>query len=302
MSATASPSPAPRMTADGLRALKQSGRPIVMLTAYDYHSARIADAAGVDTILVGDSMGMTVLGLPSTLPVTMDDMIRATAAVSKATKHALVVGDMPFMSYQADYAEGMRNAGRFLAEGGAQAVKLEGASDDTLVLVDGMVAAGIPVVGHLGLTPQSINTIGGYRAQGKDSAAAARLMADSVALQDAGACAIVLECVPAELAQRISALVEIPTIGIGAGVGCDGQVQVFHDVMGMGDFVPRHAKRYANLAEEIARAVTAYAGDVRSGAFPGEPQSTHIPSDTLAEAEVRYAAEYADAHGEELLP
>ncbi|MDR3687154.1 MAG: 3-methyl-2-oxobutanoate hydroxymethyltransferase [Coriobacteriia bacterium] len=302
MSAQAQPGKTPRVTAPALRALKESGRPIVMLTAYDYHSARLVEAAGVDSILVGDSLGMTVLGEASTLPVTMEDMVRATRAVTHAVSRVLVVADMPFMSYQADYAEGMRNAARFLAEAGAQAVKLEGASDDTLVLVEGLTAAGIPVMGHLGLTPQSVNTLGGYKTQGKDAAAAARLMADAVALQDAGAFAVVLECVPAELAQRISALLEIPTIGIGAGAGCDGQVQVFHDILGLGDFLPRHAKRYATLAEEISRAVSAYADDVRDRSFPGEPQSTHLDMDVLAEAEVRYSAEYAEARMEEYLP
>jgi 3-methyl-2-oxobutanoate hydroxymethyltransferase len=232
----------------------------------------------------------------------MDDMLRATRAVSRAVSHVLVIGDMPFMSYQADYAEGMRNAARFLSQGGAQAVKLEGASDDTLILVEGLVAAGIPVMGHLGLTPQSVNAFGGYKAQGRDAAAAAKLMADAVALQDAGAFGIVLECVPVELAERISALLDIPTIGIGAGVGCDGQVQVFHDVLGIGEFLPRHAKRYATLAEEIEHAVSAYASDVRGRTFPAEDQTTHLAPDALAEAEVRYSAEYAEAGDEEFLP
>jgi 3-methyl-2-oxobutanoate hydroxymethyltransferase len=303
MSAQAQPSPSPRVTAPAFRTLKESGRPIVMLTAYDFHSARLAEAAGVDSILVGDSLGMTVLGESSTLPVTMDDMVRATRSVSRAVSRVLVVGDMPFMSYQADYAEGMRNAARFLAQGGAQAIKLESASDDTLALVEGLTAAGIPVMGHIGLTPQSINTLGGYRTQGKDAAAAALLMADAVALQDAGAFAIVLECVSTELATAISELLDIPTIGIGAGVGCDGQVQVFHDVLGIGDFLPKHAKRYANLAQEIESAVSTYAGEVRERSFPGEDQSTHLAAGVLAEAQVRYSAEYAEARDdEEFLP
>jgi 3-methyl-2-oxobutanoate hydroxymethyltransferase len=169
-------------------------------------------------------------------------------------------------------------------------------------LVEGMVAAGIPVMGHIGLTPQSVNTLGGYKTQGKDAATAARLIADAVSLQDAGAFGMVLECVPAELAERISALVQIPTIGIGAGVGCDGQVQVFHDVLGIGDFLPRHAKRYAELGAAITGAVSVYADEVRDRAFPGEPQSSHLGADVLAEAEVRYSAEYADAQSEEFLP
>jgi len=300
MSAQTPSGPTPRVTASSLRAMKEAARPVVMLTAYDYHSARLVDAAGVDAVLVGDSLGMTMLGYQSTLPVTVDDVVRATAAVSRAVSTALVVADMPFMSYQADYAEGMRNAGRMLAEGGAQAVKLEGATLDTLLLVGGLVAAGVPVMGHVGLTPQSVNVLGGYRTQGKLAPAAAQVIADAVALDTAGAFAIVLECIPAELAARISALVTCPTIGIGAGVGCDGQVQVFHDVLGLGTFVPRHARRYAELGAEIERSVAAYADDVRSGAFPGEEQSTHIDDEALAEAEILYAAEYADDFGSEL--
>lgn len=302
MSAHAQDGPTPRITAPALRALKESGRPIVMLTAYDYHSARLAEAAGVDSILVGDSLGMTMLGENSTLPVTMDDMVRATRSVSRAVTHVLVIADMPFMSYQADYAEGMRNAARLLVEGGAQAVKLEGASDDTLVLVEGLTSAGVPVMGHVGLTPQSVNTLGGYRTQGKDAATAAKLIADAVALQDAGAFAVVLECVPAEIAERISALLEVPAIGIGAGVGCDGQVQVFHDILGIGEFLPRHAKRFAELGAEIEIAVSAYASEVRGRTFPGDDQSTHVDANVIAEAEVRYSAEYAEAHDEEYLP
>ena len=283
MSAQAPSSPLPRVTSSSLRALKGAGRRIVMLTAYDFHTARLVEAAGVDSILVGDSMGMTVLGHSSTLPVTMDDMIRATAAVSRACESVLVVGDMPFMSYQADYAEGMRNAGRFLAEGGAHAVKLEGASVDTLALVAGLTDAGIPVMGHVGLTPQSVNTLGGYRTQGRDCDSATRVISDALELQQAGVFAIVLECVPVELAQRITALLDIPTIGIGAGAGCDGQVQVFHDLIGMGDFVPRHAGRYAEVGAAILDAVTRYADDVRDGVFPGEPQTVHMDAETLVE-------------------
>ena len=190
---------------------------------------------------------------------------------------------MPFMSYAADYAEGMRNAGRMLSEGGAQAVKVENASAATLELVAGLVDAGIPAMGHVGLTPQSVNTLGGYRTQGKDASSATLAIADALALEEAGAFAVVLECVPAELAERISSLLTIPTIGIGAGVGCDGQVQVFHDILGLGTFVPKHAKRYAELGAAIEQAVAAYADEVRDGAFPGEAHSTHIDPDVLAE-------------------
>jgi 3-methyl-2-oxobutanoate hydroxymethyltransferase len=301
MSAQAPSGPTPRITARSFGAMKEASRPIVVLTAYDYHSARLVDAAGVDAVLVGDSLGMTMLGHASTLSVTVDDMLRATSSVSRAVSNALVIADMPFMSYQADFAEGMRNAGRMLAEGGAQAVKLEGASFDTIALVEGLVSAGVPVMGHVGLTPQSVNVLGGYRTQGTAAPAAAQVIADAVALDAAGAFAIVLECVPAELAERITALVRVPTIGIGAGLGCDGQVQVFHDLLGLGDFVPRHAKRYATLDAEIDRAVTAYAQDVRSGAFPGEEQSTHMDVAMLAEAEIFFAAEYGDDYDEGLL-
>jgi len=275
--------PAPRVTSSSLRTLKEAGSPIVMLTAYDFHSARLVEAAGVDSILVGDSLGMTMLGLESTLPVTMDDVVRSTAAVSRACQRVLVVADMPFMSYQADYAEGMRNAGRMLSEGGAQAVKVEGASEDTLALVAGLTDAGVPVMGHIGLTPQSVNTLGGYRTQGRDSSGAARAITEALELEQAGAFAIVLECVPVELAERISSMLSIPTIGIGAGVGCDGQVQVFHDLLGIGDFVPRHAARYAEIGSAIGDAVARYAGDVRDRSFPGEPQTVHMEPDMLAE-------------------
>lgn len=304
MSSTAPANPTPRVTAPALRAMKSAERPIVMLTAYDFHGARLAEAAGVDAVLVGDSLGMTVLGHGSTLPVTMDDMVRATAAVSRACTRALVIGDMPFMSYAADYAEGMRNAGRFLSEGGAAAVKVENASPATLELVSGLVDAGIPVMGHVGLTPQSVNTLGGYSTQGKDIASATLALADALALEEAGAFAVVLECVPAELAERITGLLTIPTIGIGAGAGCDGQVQVFHDLLGLGVFLPKHAKRYAELGEAIMQAVSAYADEVRGGAFPGEPQTTHMAPEVVAEIDalIRDADSFDDELDEGLLP
>jgi 3-methyl-2-oxobutanoate hydroxymethyltransferase len=309
MSATAPASPTPRMTAPGLRAMKEAGRPIVMLTAYDFHGARLVEAAGVDAILVGDSLGMTVLGHGSTLPVTMDDMVRATAAVSRACSRALVIADMPFMSYAADHAEGMRNAGRLIAQGGAQAVKLENASAATLDLVAGLVDAGIPAMGHVGLTPQSINTLGGYGTQGKDVASATLAIADALALEEAGAFAVVLECVPSELAERITELLSIPTIGIGAGLGCDGQVQVFHDLLGLGEFLPKHAKRYADVGSAITGAVAAYAGEVRDGVFPGAPQSTHLAPDVLAAvdaaiegADIAFDDDELDALDEGMLP
>ncbi|MGI5940039.1 MAG: 3-methyl-2-oxobutanoate hydroxymethyltransferase [Thermoleophilia bacterium] len=294
MSTQDQPTTAPRVTSASFRAMKETGKPIVMVTAYDFHSARLVEAAGLDAILVGDSLGMTVLGENSTLPVTMDDMVRATRSVTRATRRVLVVADMPFMSYQADYAQGMRNAGRLLSEGGAQAVKIETATDDTLVLISGLVEAGVPVMGHIGLTPQSVNTLGGYRTQGKDAAGATELVLDALALQTAGCFSITLECVPAELADKITAMLSIPTIGIGGGVGCDGQVQVFHDLVGLGDFVPKHAKRYASLDDEITRAMSTYADDVRKRSFPGEPQSTHIADGLLDEVDSRLA-EFFDA-------
>jgi 3-methyl-2-oxobutanoate hydroxymethyltransferase len=270
-----------------LQAMKASRRPIVMVTAYDTPSARLVDGAGVDAILVGDSLGMTVLGYDSTLPVTMDEMVSATAAVARGTSRSLVVADMPFMSYQASVEDAVRNAGRLVAEGHAQAVKLEGGAQ----LADSVrkiVSAGIPVMGHLGLTPQSVNTLGGYKVQAKQAGQALQLLHDAEALQDAGAFAIVLECIPAELASLVTAELHIPTIGIGAGVGCDGQVQVFHDLLGLGGgFVPRHAKRFADVGSQISEAVGDYADEVRDGAFPGDAQSTRM--DPAALSEVRRA-------------
>lgn len=272
------------VTAETFGVMKRAQERIVMLTAYDFHSARLVDAAGVDAILVGDSMGMTVLGHSSTLPVTVDDIVAATRAVTRGASRPMVIADMPFMSYQVSRADGMRNAGRIVADGGAQAVKLEGASLSTLELVAALVEAGVPVMGHLGLTPQSVNALGGYKTQAKDVAGAVKLMRDALALQDAGAFSIVLECVPAELAARVTAMLDIPTIGIGAGVGCDGEVQVFHDLLGMGDFLPRHAKRYADLSAIITDAVGRYAADVRDRAFPEATNATSVDATLIEEA------------------
>lgn len=285
MSVQPRPASEPRMTTSSFRALKDAARPIVMITAYDFPSARLVDEAGVDAILIGDSMGMAVLGFDSTLPVTMDDMVRATAAVGRGASRALVVADMPFMSYQASRRDGMRNAGRLIAEGGAQAVKLEGATASTLKLVRALVEAGIPVMGHVGLTPQSVNALGGYKTQAKDAAAAAKLIDDCLALEHAGAFSVVLECIPAELARRVSEIVSIPTVGIGAGAGCDGQVQVFHDILGLGDFTPRHAKRFAEVGKQIVAAVSDYSDQVRAGTFPAEEQTTHVGMDVVVQAQ-----------------
>lgn len=273
--------PARKITTTALRAMKAARRPIVMITAYDAPSARLVDAAGVDAILVGDSLGMTVLGFDSTLPVTLDDMVRHTAAVVRGTKRALVVADMPFMSFQISPEEALRAAGRLVAEGGAAAVKVEGGTH-IAPTVKKLVQAGIPVMGHVGLTPQSVNQLGGYKVQAKEATAAAELIDDCLALQDAGAFSVVLECIPAELAALVTQELEIPTIGIGAGEGCDGQVQVFHDLLGLGgEFVPRHARRYADAASLICEAVQSYGNDVRDGVFPGEEQSTHMDAGTL---------------------
>jgi 3-methyl-2-oxobutanoate hydroxymethyltransferase len=265
------------------RARKAAGQRIVMITAYDTSSARLVDEAGVDAILVGDSLGMTVLGFDSTLPVTLDDMVRHTAAAVRGARRALVIADMPFMSFQVSPEDALRSAGRLMAEGGAGAVKLEGGAA-VAETVRRLVTAGIPVMGHVGLTPQSVHQLGGYKVQAKEAASAAALLDDCRALQDAGAFAVVLECIPAELAALASAELGIPTIGIGAGAGCDGEVQVYHDLLGMGgDFRPRHARRFAEIGDAIRDAVTTYADDVRSGSFPGEQQTTHMDAHVLEE-------------------
>jgi 3-methyl-2-oxobutanoate hydroxymethyltransferase len=251
-----------------LHGKKQRGEPITMVTAYDYPGALAADAAGIDMILVGDSLGMVVLGYDSTVPVTMDEMIVHAAAVRRGTKYAFVVGDMPFLSYQADAKEAIRNAGRFLKEAGSDAVKLEGGAEmaDTLKAI---VDAGIPVMGHIGLTPQSSSKLGGYRVQGKTARAALKLLDDALALEQAGAFSIVLELVPDRISELVSRRLRIPTIGIGAGAGCDGQVLVFHDLLGLFDrFSPKHNKRYANVREIIVSALTEYRGEVEARAFP----------------------------------
>ena len=263
--------------------MKKRGQKIVMMTAYDCSTARLVDEAGADMILVGDTLGMVVLGYDSTLPVTMEDMIHHTKAAVRGSKHAMVVGDMPFMSYQTGWQDAMRNAARFLQETGCGAVKLEGGVRSSEA-VKKLVEAGIPVMGHIGLTPQSVNQVGGFKVQGKTPAAAVQLMHDAQALEQAGAFAIVLELVPAPLAELLTERLSVPTIGIGAGVHCDGQVQVFHDLLGLYDqFVPKHAGRYADVGAIIRDAVARYAADVRSGAFPTEKQSFKMDPAALAE-------------------
>jgi 3-methyl-2-oxobutanoate hydroxymethyltransferase len=253
-----------------LVAKKQRGEPITMLTAYDFTGAVLVDAASIDVILVGDSLGMVMMGLDSTIPVTMDEMLHHCRAVARGAKFAHLVGDMPFMSYQAEKAEAIRNAGRFLKEGQMDSVKLEGGRE-VVDTVKAIVSTGIPVMGHIGLTPQSVSKLGGYRVQGKTAEAARRLLDDALFLEDAGCYAIVLEAVPAPVAEAISRRVEIPTIGIGAGSQCDGQVLVYHDVLGLFDRLqPRLVKEYAHLRETILAAFQAYRDDVLAGRFPAQ--------------------------------
>ena len=249
----------------------------VMLTAYDYSTARVMDMAGVDALLVGDSLGMVMLGYPDTLSVTVDDMVRHCAAVARGAQKALVVCDMPFMSYHVSVEETVRNAGRLMTEGRAQAVKLEGGAEFAAE-VRALTRASIPVMGHLGLTPQSVNAFGGFKVQGKSMAAAQKLLDDARALQEAGAFALVLECVPAPLAERVTQALSIPVIGIGAGAGCDGQVLVWQDMTGMTlSHLPRFVKRFGEVGASLRSAVEAYAREVRAGAFPGEDHVYPLP-------------------------
>jgi 3-methyl-2-oxobutanoate hydroxymethyltransferase len=271
-----------RITLNQIKEMKQRGERISMLTAYDYTTAKLLDQAGVDMILVGDSLGMVVLGYESTLPVTIEDMIHHTRAVVRGTQKALVVGDMPFMTYHASIPEAVHNAGRFLQEAGAQAVKIEGGVP-MAETVKRIVECGIPVMGHIGLTPQSINQLGGFKVQGKSSEAASRMIADARALEEAGAFAVVLECVPAPLSKLITDRISIPTIGIGGGVHCDGQVQVINDLLGLfPDFVPRHAKQYVRLGDQIQVAVAQYIQEVRSKAFPTPKESFTMDENILS--------------------
>jgi 3-methyl-2-oxobutanoate hydroxymethyltransferase len=262
---------------------KQSHQPITSLTAYDYATARIADEAGIDLLLVGDSLAMVVMGLESTLPVTVEEMLHHTRAVRRGTRRALLVVDMPYGSYHVSIEDGVANAARFLKEGGAEAVKIEGARPE---LVERVVGAEVPVVGHIGLTPQSVHRMGGYKVQGKTAASYARLRKEARELQEAGACAIVLEGMPRELAAEITAELAIPTIGIGAGVDCDGQILVFHDLVNL-TFAPpaRFVRRYADAAELFRNAITAYRDDVVERRYPSEEESYHLPKGTRAAAE-----------------
>ncbi len=272
-----------RLTIKDLQDMKARGEKIPMMTAYDYTSGKLLEQAGIPLMLVGDSLGMVVLGYDSTVPVTMGDMLHHIKTVVRGTEKAHIVGDLPFMSYHAEVSEAIRNAGRILKEGGAQSIKLEG-GQEMAETVNRIVKSGIPVMGHVGLTPQSVNQLGGYRVQGKTISDAIRLMEDTRALEEAGAYAVVLECVPAALAQMITDRLSIPTIGIGAGAGCDGQVQVLHDFLGLfTDFLPKHARRYANLAETIQDAVSQYISDVHLGEFPTDKESYKMSQSVLDE-------------------
>jgi 3-methyl-2-oxobutanoate hydroxymethyltransferase len=264
-----------KVTVHTLQKMKQSGQRIAVLTAYDATFARLLDQSGIDVLLVGDSLGMVIQGLPNTLPVTLEDIVYHCRAVARGASRAHLVGDMPFLSYQVTLDEAVRNCGRVLKEGGAEAVKLEGGARHA-DLVHRLTQIGIPVMGHVGLTPQSVHAMGGFRVQGRDAAAARAILDDAVALEQAGAYAIVLESIPGELAQAITAKLRIPTIGIGAGVHCDGQVLVIYDLLGMDDtFRPRFVKRYDELAPRIRKAVESYAREVREAQFPGEAHTVH---------------------------
>ena len=270
-----------KVTTLTLRQKKERGEPISVLTAYDYPTALAMDQAGMDAILVGDSLGMVVLGYDTTLPVTMDDMLHHCRAVARGAKSALLIGDMPFMSYQVSVEEAVRNAGRFLQTGGMDAVKLEGGRVEA---VRAIVAAGIPVMGHVGLTPQSIHQLGGFRPQGKSAPAAKRLLEDALLLEEAGCFSIVLESVPARLGGLISKKLSIPTIGIGAGAGCDGQVLVTHDMLGLFErFTPKFVKKYADLHTEMQRAFSQYIADVQAKSFPAAEHSVEMKDDEWEE-------------------
>ena len=270
-----------RITTHRIQAMKDRGEPIPMVTAYDYTAARIADNAGIPMLLVGDSMGMVVLGYDTTIQVTVEDIVRASSAVARGAHRPLIVADMPFMSYQVDAHTALHNAGRLIQEGGAQAVKVEGGKA-IVPIIQRLTEAGVAVMGHLGLTPQSVHQLGGYRVQGKSERSARQLVDDALAIEEAGAFAIVLELIPSELAQEITEKLRIPTIGIGAGVHTAGQVQVLHDMLGMSvDHTPKHAGHYADIARTMEQALQRYAEDVRQRRFPTDAQSFFADEDRV---------------------
>ena len=277
-----------KVTIPGLQARKASGEKIVALTAYDYPTARILDEAGVDILLVGDSLGMVVLGYENTIPVTMDDMLHHTRPVARAARRALVVGDMPYFSFHLSHEETIRNASRFLKEAGAGAVKIEGASPKRLKLIEKMVEAEIPVMGHVGLTPQSIHHLGQFKVRGGDEAAARKLIRDAAALEESGAFAVILECIPLEVAAMITRALRIPTIGIGAGPACDGQILVIHDLVGCDvGYLPKFVKMYANIGKVVGEAVGRYRDDVREGVFPDDDHSYHLKPEVARALKVK---------------
>jgi len=284
VSATPQGSASPKkVTPLTFREKKAAGQTISVLTAYDVAMAQAVDEAGLDAVLVGDSLGMVVLGYETTLPVTMDEMLHHCRAVARGARRALRIGDMPFLSYQVSVEEAVRNAGRFLQEGGMEAVKLEG-GHERLPAIAAIVGAGIPVMGHLGLTPQSVHMLGGFRPQGRTAAAGRRLLEDALALQEAGCFSMVLESIPARLAAYVSRRLSIPTIGIGAGVGCDGQVLVTHDLLGMfARFTPRFVRQYVDLHAEMVKAFGAYKSEVEARAFPTDEHSVEMPDDEWEE-------------------
>lgn len=260
---------------------KENKEKLTMITAYDYSTAKIFDEEGVNSILIGDSLGMVMLGYEDTLKVTMEDMIHHTAAVSRGAKNALIVGDMPFMSYSTGIRDAVINAGRLMAEGGADCVKLEGGTE-VCDVIRAIVTAKIPVCAHIGLTPQAVNALGGFKVQGKDIKSANRLIKDALAVQEAGAFAVVIECVPEALSKKISEMLDIPTIGIGAGSGCDGQVLVYQDMLGMySDFKPKFVKRFADVGSEMRKGVQDYIGAVKDGSFPAEEHCFKIDQDVI---------------------
>jgi len=276
-----------RVNINQIKEMKEKGERISCLTAYDYSTAKIVDEVGIPLILVGDSLGMVVLGYESTIPVTMEEMLHHTKAVVRGTKQAMVIGDMPFMTYHLSVEQALRNATRFIQEAGAQSVKLEGGVT-VAEKVRRLVECGIPVMGHIGLTPQSIHQFGGFKIQGRTPEAAIRLLKDAQALEEAGAFSIVLETVPAPLAALITERIGIPTIGIGAGIGCDGQVQVINDILGsFADFVPKHAKQYAKLTDIIRNAVTEFHNEVTAGTFPTDKQSFSMDESVLAKLKAK---------------
>ena len=270
-----------KTTVSTVQKMKDNGEKIAMLTAYDYSTAKLFDEAGIDTMLVGDSLGMVMLGYDSTIPVTVDDMIHHGAAVVRGAKDALIVVDMPFLSYHTSVYDAVANAGRIMKETGCTAVKLEGGKE-VCPQIEAIVKASIPVMGHIGLTPQSVNAFGGFKVQGKDEEAAKKLIEEALAIEKAGAFAVVLECVPAKLAAIISEKLSIPTIGIGAGVNCDGQILVYQDMLGLfSDFTPKFVKKYENLGEKMNIAFRKYIEEVKDGVFPAEEHSFKISDEVI---------------------